>query len=498
MVKKGSNTGQLFRCDTTAVVFDAQQHIAARGHAQTGRCCVVQLPVGGADAQTAAVGHGVPGVERQVQQHVLQLIGIATGQPEVVGEHQLERHQRADGALQQVPHAADQRVAVGRPHLQRLAPGEGQQPMGQGRRPVCRALGIGEMASQVIVAALIEATFKQAQRADDAAQEVVEVMGEATGELTDRFHLLCLVQCRFGGCAGCNGLIDSAFQRVVQALQGQFGALVLGDIDARADQVGWSPGLVTHVHRPPEQPALALAQQHAEVHFEIVTTPGAAFAQQHQAFAVVVVHALEQVAQVDLAEALHAHQAQHGGVHVDPLARELPIEGPRARDQQRGIQAFVTFLQLRTGKLLGMQMGGNVLDPMDDITHPPAVVLHRRVDHVPEALLESAATGFGAPDGITHLAQSLGLAGGDDILQGATQRRCAGARLLRLMVAEYLEQRLADHVFPASHGDAQALVTAGNHGVFGIRRHDQINAGQAVDDCLQVMHNDQFPRLGCA
>jgi len=66
------------------------------------------------------------------------------------------------------------------------------------------------------------------------------------------------------------------------------------------------------------------------------------------------------------------------------------------------------------------------------------------------------------------------------------------------MVAEYLEQRLADHVFPASHGDAQALVTAGNHGVFGIRRHDQINAGQAVDDCLQVMHNDQFPRLGCA
>ncbi len=89
------------------------------------------------------------------------------------------------------------------------------------------------------------------------------------------------------------------------------------------------------------------------MHFEIVTTPGAAFAQQHQAFAVVVVHALEQVAQVDLAEALHAHQAQHGGVHVDPLARELPIEGPRARDQQRGIQAFVTFLQLRTGKLLG-------------------------------------------------------------------------------------------------------------------------------------------------
>ena len=223
---------------------------------------------------------------------------------------------------------------------------EGQQPMGQGSRPVCRALRIGEMASQVIVAALIEATFEQAQGADDAAQEVVEVMGEATGELTDRFHLLC--RCSADSAAARAAMASSTRLSSVSFRRCRASSVRLCSVTSMHAPTGarMVARPVTHVHRPPEQPALALAQQHAEVHFEIVATrrsvrPAA------PAFAVVVVHALEQVAQVDLAEALHAHRAQHGGVHVDPLARELPIEGPRARDQQRGIQAFVTFLQLR-------------------------------------------------------------------------------------------------------------------------------------------------------
>ncbi len=81
-------------------------------------------------------------------------------------------------------------------------------------------------------------------------------MGEAAGELAYRLHLLRLVQGRFGGGAGGDGFFDTTFQGVVEPLQGQFGALVVGDVNARADQVGRLSGLVAHVHRPTEQPAL--------------------------------------------------------------------------------------------------------------------------------------------------------------------------------------------------------------------------------------------------
>ena len=46
---------------------------------------LVQLDVAGLDGQPAAGRHGVPGVDRQVQQDLLDLAGVGLDRPQPVG-----------------------------------------------------------------------------------------------------------------------------------------------------------------------------------------------------------------------------------------------------------------------------------------------------------------------------------------------------------------------------------------------------------------------------
>ena len=48
---------------------------------------VVELRVAGLDGELAAVRHGVAGVDREVEQRVLKLVGVAQRRPQAAGQH---------------------------------------------------------------------------------------------------------------------------------------------------------------------------------------------------------------------------------------------------------------------------------------------------------------------------------------------------------------------------------------------------------------------------
>ena len=140
------------------------------------------------DRQGAAVGHGVPGVDRQVQHHLFDLPGVdlhgaqvagqIAGQVDVLaehaGQHPLER-QHGGVEIEHLGH-------------QQLSPAEGEQLPGQRRRPVGGATdAAGEPAPRRARQPL---GIERLGVAADDLQQVVEVMGDAAGEPAERADLL--------------------------------------------------------------------------------------------------------------------------------------------------------------------------------------------------------------------------------------------------------------------------------------------------------------------
>ena len=125
-------------------------------------------------------------------------------------EIDLDRDPLAERAVEQVGHAADQLAAVDALGQQRLGAGEGQQAAGQ-RGGAGRALHrIVEVQSD-LAARAVEPAPGEVDAADDDRQHVVEIVGDAAGQLADRLHLLDLAELRLGRLA----LLGFGLQRLV-------------------------------------------------------------------------------------------------------------------------------------------------------------------------------------------------------------------------------------------------------------------------------------------
>ena len=141
----------------------------------------------------------------------LQLMRIGQRRPETGASHDPQLGELTDRSCDQFGHAADQPVDIDRLRIERLTPGERQQPMGQGGGPGDRGLAGLRESPHVVDAVLREPRLDHLQAAADRRQQVVEVVGQAAGELADRFHLLRLAQLLFGALQrrrGCPGLRD--------------------------------------------------------------------------------------------------------------------------------------------------------------------------------------------------------------------------------------------------------------------------------------------------
>ena len=121
---------------------------------------------------------------------------------------------------QQVGHAGDQLVDLDRLRRQRLAAGEGEQPLGQGGGAF-RARAAPRRSGGPCRAAPPTRSAQPFEIAQDHLKQIVEVVRHAAGELADRLHLLRLAQ-RFLS-------LFALFDLLVQALVGdrQFAARLL-------------------------------------------------------------------------------------------------------------------------------------------------------------------------------------------------------------------------------------------------------------------------------
>ena len=220
------DAGQHVRRHAAPAVAHGHRHVIAGRHPgivdEVGRG---EAGVGGLHRHGAAAGHGVAGVDDQVQQGAFDLVHVGTDRPQRLLQPALQPDRLADRPAQQIPQPHHQRVQVGALRLQRLAPGEGQQAPGQGGGTIHRgARGDGE--GHDVGAAGFQPLFDQLQAAADRLQQVVEVVGHPAGQLADRLHLLRLGQ---------------GLARLVQRL---LGLAALGDVAGDLGESAQDPGLV--------------------------------------------------------------------------------------------------------------------------------------------------------------------------------------------------------------------------------------------------------------
>ena len=145
------------------------------------------------DRERAAVRHGVPRVQGEVDEHLLELARIRLNVPEVRAERGDDLDALADQAVQHLVGVDDDRVEVDDARLQHLLAPEGEQLLRQRRGALCRLLDRLHVRPLVGLT-WVEAAEQEAAVHGDHGQEVVEVVSNAACEPADGIELLRLVQ----------------------------------------------------------------------------------------------------------------------------------------------------------------------------------------------------------------------------------------------------------------------------------------------------------------
>jgi len=142
-----------------------------------------------ADGESAAVWHRVPGVDGQVDQHLLQPSRLRHHRGQ--GRRRLEDYlsAAAHADVQQIDDAGDQGVKVDRLWLGSRAFAEAKQVVREVNGAVRGTADLAKHAVQLRIS-LITKVFRHFGIADDDREQVGEVMGDTAGELPDRLHAL--------------------------------------------------------------------------------------------------------------------------------------------------------------------------------------------------------------------------------------------------------------------------------------------------------------------
>ena len=150
---------------------------------------LVRLHRIGLDRQRSAAlrHHRVAGVDREVDDHLLELARVGADRPEVAAMLDDELDRLAEQPLQQVRHFRDDVGKLEHLRPQRLLAREGEQLAGQAGGAVRVRL---DLLDVVIIAVAGRMPHQhQVAVADDRGQDVVEIVRDAAGELADDLHL---------------------------------------------------------------------------------------------------------------------------------------------------------------------------------------------------------------------------------------------------------------------------------------------------------------------
>ncbi len=173
-----------------AGIRDRELDVRTRWQRAAGGTGAVAGHLRGGNRDAAAVGHGVAGVGHQVQQHLLDLRRVRADRLRRRGELEVELDAFLDEAAQDLCEASHRVVEVVEPRRHDLAPAERQQLLGQ-RGGAHRGAADGvERLRHLAPRRLLHG--RDLALAQDDGEQVVEVVGDAPGEIADRLHLLRL------------------------------------------------------------------------------------------------------------------------------------------------------------------------------------------------------------------------------------------------------------------------------------------------------------------
>ena len=213
------------RMDAAAGVRHRHDHIVARFHAAVhGRVLRVDGDLLGGDAEDAAVGHGVAGVDAKVEQNLVELGGVAGDELEFLRDPAAELDVLGEGVLDDpldLPHDVPDLQA----DAQALdAPGEGEDLLDELRAPLGAALdGVDDLPA--LGPGLVAA--KERNSHHDGGQQVVEVVRDSARQGADAFEAL-------------------------RAQELEFEFFAFGDVRADGKDGLGRPGVVTHEGPPGE------------------------------------------------------------------------------------------------------------------------------------------------------------------------------------------------------------------------------------------------------
>ena len=133
------NPAQVLRRDAAAGVAEGQADVAARGRLGVlMRGGGIQGDGGGFDAEPAAAGHGVAGIDGQIEQDLLDHAQVGLDGGKAGGEIHLQGDVLAQDAAEHLGDVVDDFVQIHHLRMELLLAAEGEQLAGQRRRPACR------------------------------------------------------------------------------------------------------------------------------------------------------------------------------------------------------------------------------------------------------------------------------------------------------------------------------------------------------------------------
>ena len=424
----------------------------------------------GLDADRAALGHGVARIDREVENRLVELRGVDLDRPQAGIGMQLHDHLLAQGPAQ---HAGDLRqalVEVDHRRLQRLLAREGEQP--------ARQLGAAQRAVQRFLDDLalprVGLLHRDVEIADDDAEQVVEVVRDAAGQLADRLHLHRLAQL----------LLDR---------------LALGDVLGVAEQIFRIAGLVLDRHLDGAQQALALVaggdrlfrrdldlaglQHGAILGDEMVgLVPGEEIV---VALAEILAAA---VAEQLLARAVEQHEAAVGERLHEQHARQ--VVDHRVEEAGGLLQLLDHVLlvahMLDAGVRLLLQAHdlGHVLDPVDDPRDLAGLVQDRRIERRPIALLEAAAFGVRPADVVFLHRHRVRAAELQHAHQRGAQVVDPGRGGIVRIVREHVEQAAPQDAGALGLGGAAIGIADRDDGK--VRRQHEVEVGRRFEQRAEI------------
>ena len=178
--------------DAGAVVDDREADVVTGRDIELARELRVDVRVRGLDDQLAAFGHRVARVDHEVREDLLDLARVRVDAIQVRLEVRVQRDVLPDDARQHLRDVADDRVELEEPRLHGLLPAERQQLPGQRRGAIPRVHDLREVGARGVI--LGERLSDELGAREDDREDVVEVVGDAARELTDRLELLGLAQ----------------------------------------------------------------------------------------------------------------------------------------------------------------------------------------------------------------------------------------------------------------------------------------------------------------